>query len=144
MFTIQATYFVSSFHQRFFTSHQIFSKPTTLFGGTRWLSWLRKSATSLKVVFSILYGVTGILHWRNPSGRTVVLGSTQPVTEMCTRNISLEVMAAGALGWQPYHLHVPIVLKSGNLKLQEHQGLSRPVMGLLFLFYCFISSLNFG
>jgi len=27
--------------------------------------------------------------------------------------------AAGAQGWQPYHLHVPIVLKSGSLKLPE-------------------------
>ena len=26
--------------------------------------------------------------WHNPSGRTVVLGSTQPVTEMSTRNTS--------------------------------------------------------
>ena len=46
-------------------------------------------------------------------------GSTQPLTEMSTRNISWVVKAAGALGWQPYHLHVPIVLKSGNLDLLE-------------------------
>jgi hypothetical protein len=29
-----------------------------------------------------------IFHWHNPSGRTVALGSTQPLTEMSTRNIS--------------------------------------------------------
>jgi hypothetical protein len=26
-------------------------------------------------------------YWRNPSGRTMALGSTQPLTEMSTRNI---------------------------------------------------------
>jgi hypothetical protein len=30
----------------------------------------------------------GIFHWHNPSGRTLVLGSSQPLTEMSTRNIS--------------------------------------------------------
>jgi len=34
----------------------------------------------------------------------------------------LEVKAAGAYNWQPYHLHVPIVLKSGSLNLLEHSG----------------------
>ena len=32
----------------------------------------------------------------NPSGRTMALGSTQPLTEMSTRNISWGVRAAGA------------------------------------------------
>jgi hypothetical protein len=27
-------------------------------------------------------------HWHNPVGRTMALGSTQPLTEMSTRNIS--------------------------------------------------------
>jgi len=34
--------------------------------------------------------------WLNPSGRTMALGSTQPLTEMNTRNISWRVKAAGA------------------------------------------------
>jgi len=33
-------------------------------------------------------GITGIFHWHNPSGRTMALGLTQPLTEMSTRNIS--------------------------------------------------------
>jgi len=37
---------------------------------------------------SIPDGVVGIFHWHNPSGRTMALGSTQPLTEMSTRNIS--------------------------------------------------------
>jgi hypothetical protein len=35
--------------------------------------------------------------------------STQPLTEMSTRNLSWGAQAAGAYGWQPYHLQVPIV-----------------------------------
>jgi len=34
-------------------------------------------------------GVNGIFHLHNPSARTVALRSTQPLTEMSTRNISL-------------------------------------------------------
>ena len=36
----------------------------------------------------------------------LVLQSTQPLTEMSARIISWSVKAAGAYGWQPYHLHV--------------------------------------
>jgi hypothetical protein len=32
-------------------------------------------------------GVIGIFNWHNPSGRTKALSSTQPLTEMSTRNI---------------------------------------------------------
>jgi len=45
-------------------------------------------ATSRKVAGSIRGGVIGIFHRHNPSGRTIALGSTQPLTEMSTRNIS--------------------------------------------------------
>jgi len=31
-------------------------------------------------------------------------------------------MAAGVYRWQPYHLHVPNVLKSGSLNLLEPSG----------------------
>ena len=43
-------------------------------------------------------------HWHNPSGCTMDLRSTQPLTEMSTRNVSWGVKAARAYGWQPYHL----------------------------------------
>ena len=52
----------------------------------------------------------------------MALGLTQPLTEMSTRNISWGVKEAGAYGWQPYHLHVPTVLKSGSLSLLEPWG----------------------
>jgi hypothetical protein len=31
--------------------------------------------------------VVGIFNWPNPSSRTMALGSTQPLTEMSTRNL---------------------------------------------------------
>jgi hypothetical protein len=48
---------------------------------------LRHCATNRKVAASIPDGVTGIFYWNNPSGRTMALGSTQPLTEMITRYI---------------------------------------------------------
>ena len=47
----------------------------------------------------------------------------------------LGVKAVSAYGWQIYHLHVPIVLKSGIVNLLEPLGQSRPVMGLLYSYY---------
>jgi len=52
----------------------------------------------------------------------MVLGLTQPLTEMSTRNIFWGVKAAGAYSCQPYHLQVPTVLKSGSLNLLEPSG----------------------
>jgi hypothetical protein len=61
-----------------------------------WRSWLRQCATSRKVAGSIPDGVHGVFYWHNPSGRTMALGLTQPLTEMSTRNISWGVKTAGA------------------------------------------------
>ena len=49
----------------------------------------------------------GILLWHNPS---LALGFTRGVK------------TAGVWGWQPYHLHVPIVTKFGSLNLLEQSG----------------------
>ena len=92
-------------------------------------------ASIRKVALSIPYGVTGIFHWQNPSGRTMALGLTQPLTEMSTRNISCGVKAAGAYDWQPYHLHVLIVLKSGSLNLLEISGSVQACNGIALPFY---------
>ena len=56
--------------------------------GTAVAQWLRCCATNRKVAGSIPDGVIGIFHGHNLSERTVVLGSTQPLTEMSTRSIS--------------------------------------------------------
>ena len=52
-----------------------------------WRSWMRHCRTSRKVAGSIPDGVIGIIHCHKPSGCTVTLVSTQPLTEMSTRNI---------------------------------------------------------
>jgi hypothetical protein len=54
----------------------------------------------------------------------MALGLTQHLAEMSTRNISWGIKAAGAFGWQPYNLDMPIVLKSDSLILLDP---SRPV-----------------
>jgi len=49
---------------------------------------LKHCATSRKVAGYIPNGVTWIFLWYNSHGRSMALGSTQPLTEMSTRNIS--------------------------------------------------------
>jgi hypothetical protein len=56
---------------------------------TRWRGWLRYCATSRKVAGSIPFGVI-------PSGRTLGLASTQPLSEMSAMNIFWVVKVAGA------------------------------------------------
>jgi hypothetical protein len=70
------------------TLRLFFEKAPILRWGKRWRSWLSHCTTSREVAGSILNGVTGICYWHNPCGLTMALGSTQPVTEMSTRNIS--------------------------------------------------------
>jgi len=81
-------------------------------------------ATSRKFAGSIPDGVNGNFHRHNTSGRTVVLGSTQPLTEMSTRNMSRGVN----------HLHLPIVLKSGNINLLAPKGPFQTSNGFLINF----------
>jgi hypothetical protein len=80
-------------------------------------------------------GVSGFFHWHNPVGRTMALGSTLPLTEMSTRNISLwgggGVNAAGAYGWQPTTFICRLSRNLGASTSWNPVGLSRPVMGLL-------------
>jgi hypothetical protein len=56
-------------------------------GDTRWRGWLRHYATSRKVAGSIPDEVIIFFDWSNLSSRTMGLGSTQPLTEMSTRNL---------------------------------------------------------
>jgi hypothetical protein len=51
-------------------------------------SAVRHYATSRKVAGSIPDGVIEIFRWHNPSGCTMALGLTQPLTEMSTTNSS--------------------------------------------------------
>jgi len=65
----------------------------------------------------------------------MALRSTQLLTEMSTRNISWGIKTAGAYGWQPYHLYVPTVLKSGILNLLEPLGPVQACNGIVLPFY---------
>ena len=80
----------SPFMQKRLKSHISDYKVVTSYMGARcwWRSWLRHCAITRKVAGSIPHDVTGIFHWHNPSGHTMALGSTQPLTEMNNRNIS--------------------------------------------------------
>ena len=60
--------------------------PTFCHANKTWLVTL--CATSRKVVGSIPLWLIGIYHWLNPSDRSTVLESTQPLTEISTKNIS--------------------------------------------------------
>ena len=121
--------------KKYFVTHpkqKIQNSTKKKYWGTRWRSWLRHCATSRRVAGSIPDGVIENFHWHNPSGRTMALETTQPLTEMSTRNISWGVETAGALGW-PYHLHVPTVLKSGSLNLLEPSGSVQACNGIAFI-----------
>jgi hypothetical protein len=48
---------------------------------------LYRAAVSRKVALSIPNEIIGFFIWPNPSNRTVALRSTQPLTEMSTRNL---------------------------------------------------------
>jgi hypothetical protein len=58
----------------------------TLMAGHGVAQWLRHCATNWKVAGSIPDGVIRIFHLNNPSGRTMALGSTQPLTKMSKGN----------------------------------------------------------
>ena len=65
---------------------------------TRWRSRLRHCATSRKVAGSIPDDIIRNFYWHNPSCRTMALGSTQHLTEMSTRNISLGGKGSRCIG----------------------------------------------
>jgi len=74
-----------------------------------------------KVAGSIPDSVIGVFQWNNPSGQTVALGSTQPLTKEY-QVYFVRGKAAGAYGWQPYHLNVPTVLTAGRINHLEPSG----------------------
>ena len=102
--------------------------------GTRWLSWLRHCATSRKFAGSIPDGVIGIFPWNNSSGRTMALGLTQPLTEISTRNISRGQRRPVRSAENLTTFMCRLSWNLGASTFWNHQGLSRPVMGLILLY----------
>jgi hypothetical protein len=103
-----------------------------------WRSWLRHCATSRKVAGSIPNVVIGIFHWHNPSGRTMGLGSTPPLTQMITGHISPGGGGGGERGPGPRaETRTPffflLFLNLGASTSWNTQGLPRSVIGLIYL-----------
>ena len=71
-------------------------------------------ATNRQVADSIPDCVTGIFQWQNPSGRTMALGSIQPVTEISTRCISWG-KGGRFVRLKSYHHPVPLSWNLGTL-----------------------------
>jgi len=72
-------------------------------------SWLMHCAARQNFASCIPDGLILIFKWLNLSDRPVALRSTQPLAETSTRCIFWGVKSAGACGWQPCKLHVPIL-----------------------------------
>jgi len=95
--------------------------------------WLRHCATSQKVAGSIPDGVIEIFHLHNPSGRTMALGLTQPLTEISTRNISRGYRRQMRTADNLTSFMCRLSWNLGASTTWNPQGLPRLVMGLLYL-----------
>ena len=84
-----------------------------------WLLYMFQAILSLNIR-SILTVITSIIHVYR--------------CRLVSWMISNSSMTAGAYDWQPYHLHVPIVLNLGASAFWNPQDLSRLVMGLIYLY----------
>jgi len=64
--------------------------------GMEWCIWKTQWTTNQKIMGSIPDGGIIIFYWHNPFSRIMTPGSTQPLAEMSTRNISWGVKVASA------------------------------------------------
>ena len=105
------------------------------FLGMRWCSWVRHCATSWKVADSVSDGVIGNFHWYDPLDRTKALGSTQPLTEMSIRNLSLgkNDRSAGLTNLPPSCAHCLEIL-GASTSLNPH-SMSRDYFTFTFICY---------
>jgi hypothetical protein len=104
---------------------------------TRWRSWLRQCATSRKVAGSIPDGIIGIFLWHYPSGRIMALrrlGLLQKwVPVIFVGKWRRPVRRADSLATFMCRLSWNL----GASTSWNPKGLSRPVMGLLYLSFVY-------
>jgi len=116
---------------------------TILLWGTAVAQWLRRCAKNRKVARSISDGVIGIFHWRNPSDRTVALGSAQSLKKWVPEALS------GGKGGRCVRLTTlppscAVVMKSGYLNLltpnDVYSGRTAPLTSKRFILYIYITN----
>jgi hypothetical protein len=87
--------------------------------------------------FAVPDEVIGFFNWSNPSSRTMALRSTQPLTEMSTRNL-LGSKGRPARKADLTAVYEPVSRKCGSLDVSQPYGPPRPVTRTALLFLSLI------
>jgi hypothetical protein len=112
------------------------SKSTLFFVIYYYYYWLMHYATSWKVTDSIPDHVIGFFNELNPSRGTMALRSTEPLTEMSTRNFS------GGKGRLARETVSRCLENVGASTYYKPYGPSRPVTGTALPFFLFVNTVN--
>jgi hypothetical protein len=95
--------------------------------------WLRHYATNRQAAGSIPDGVIGIFQGHNPAGRTMALGSTQPLTEISSR-----CKGGRCIRLTTLPPSCAVFMKSGNLNILEPSGPLQACNGTALPFHIYI------